>query len=36
MGQLVELLVRLQDTRSSSAFVTALLQVSRDVAQLNA
>jgi hypothetical protein len=27
MGQLVELLVRLQDTRSSSAFVTMLLQV---------
>jgi hypothetical protein len=27
MGQLVELLVRLQDTRSSSTFVTMLLQV---------
>jgi hypothetical protein len=27
MGQLLELLVRLQDTRSSSAFVTMLLQV---------
>jgi hypothetical protein len=27
MSQLVELLLRLQDTRSSSAFVTALLQV---------